>query len=130
MLVPITALWAALLTIVLVALGFHVGAARSRAGISILHGDDMRLATAIRRHQNFLENVPIALLLMALIELNGGPSMLLNALGALLLLSRIAHPFGLHHEKMQNPLRAVGAGGSFLVIVVAAGVLLWQAISA
>ena len=126
--VPITALYAALLAVVFAWLSFKVGAARGRTGISILHGDDMQLAEAIRRHANFVEHVPIALILMGLIEINGGSAVLLHIVGALLVICRIAHPLGLHHDRMQHPLRMVGAGGTFLIILVLGLVALWQGI--
>jgi uncharacterized membrane protein YecN with MAPEG domain len=44
-----------------------------------------------------------------------------------LLLSRIAHPFGLSAASMASPLRIAGAAGTLLVLTAAALVLLWQA---
>lgn len=127
--VPITALYASLLTFVLIALGALVGAGRARTGVSILHGGDMDLATRIRRHANFIENVPMALLLLAVIELNGASAAWLHVLGVVLLLSRIAHPLGLDPEEMNRPLRSVGAGGTYLVMLGAAVTALWQAVA-
>ena len=37
-----------------------------------------------------------------------------------------AHPLGLHHDNMRNPLRGLGAGVTALVIVVAAVAAIWQ----
>lgn len=128
--VLITALYAGVLALILGALGFQVGSTRSRTGISILHGDDMDLAEKIRRHANFTENVPLALLLMAVIELNGAGAALLHGLGIALLIARIAHPLGLHHDNIRHPLRAVGAGVTFLVTGIAALVAIWQFVSA
>jgi len=128
--VPITALYAGILALILGWLGFQVGSMRSRTGISILHGDNMELAEKIRRHANFTENIPLALILLAIVELNGASAWLLHALGVVLVASRIAHPFGLHHDRAQHPLRAAGAGGTFLVILVAALTALWQFASA
>ena len=70
--------------------------------------------------------MPLALILMALIELDGGSALLLHGLGIALVLFRIAHPIGLHHDNMRHPLRTVGALGTTLVILVAAGVAIWQ----
>ena len=124
--VPITAFYAGLLALILVGLGFAVGQARLRLGVSILHGDDMALATRIRRHANFTESVPIALILLAALELGGAGAGLLHGLGATLVVARIAHPLGLHHDRMQHPLRAVGAGLTTLVTLVAAVVAIWR----
>lgn len=124
--VPITALYAALLVVVLTWLTYKVGMMRGKTGVSLLHGDDMELAEAIRRHGNFVEAVPIALILMGLIEANGGNGVFLHVVGALLVICRIAHPLGLHHDRAAHPLRAVGAGGTFLLTIVLGAVALWQ----
>ena len=129
MLVPITALYAGVLALILGVIGFQVGSTRSRTGISILHGDDMDLAEKIRRHANFIENVPLALILMSVLELNGSGAGLLHGLGIALVIARIAHPLGLHHDNMRHPLRAVGAGLTFLVTGIAALTAIWQFVS-
>jgi uncharacterized membrane protein YecN with MAPEG domain len=123
--IPITALYAGLLTLVMIALGAAVGIKRARTGISIMYGDDMELATRIRRHGNFTESVPLTLLLLAALELNGASPGVLHGLGIALLLSRIAHPFGLRHDDIRNPLRGLGNGVSTLVTLVAALMLIW-----
>lgn len=126
MIVPITALYAGVLALILGALGYQVGSTRNRTGISILHGDDMDLAEKIRRHANFIENVPLALILMCVLELNGAGAGLLHGLGIALVVARIVHPLGLHHDNMRHPLRAIGAGVTFLVTAIAALAAIWQ----
>jgi uncharacterized membrane protein YecN with MAPEG domain len=126
MIVPITALYAGVLALILGALGYQVGSTRNRTGISILHGDDMDLAEKIRRHANFIENVPLALILMCVLELNGAGAGLLHGLGIALVVARIVHPLGLHHDNMRHPLRAAGAGVTFLVTAIAALAAIWQ----
>lgn len=128
-LVPITALYAGLLTLVVIALGFSVGLMRLRTGISILHGDNMDLATRIRRHGNFTEAVPLALILLAALELNGASPGLLHGLGIALVLARVAHPLGLHHDNIRHPLRGVGNLVTVLVTLIAAVLLIWGFLS-
>jgi uncharacterized membrane protein YecN with MAPEG domain len=124
-----TGLYAGLLALIVVGLAIQVGIQRVRTGISILHGQDMPLATAIRRHANFTEAVPIVLIMLAALELNGAPPGLLHGLGAALVVARIAHPLGLHHENMRNPLRGIGAGGTTLITIIAAIALIWEYLS-
>ncbi len=126
---PITAIYAAAMVAISVWLGFQVGSARGKTGISIFHGDDMSLGEKIRRHGNFTENVPFVLVLLAILELNGAPAGLLHALGITLVVARIAHPLGLHADNMRHPLRATGAGLTLLVSVVAGDALVWQVVS-
>ena len=123
--VPITALYAGLLALIVILLGGLIGPLRLRANISILHGNDMVLATAIRRHGNFTESVPFALILLGFLELNGASPGLLHGLGIALLVSRIAHPLGLKHDNVRNPLRGIGAGGTTLVTLIAGVMLIW-----
>jgi uncharacterized membrane protein YecN with MAPEG domain len=70
--------------------------------------------------------VPLALILLALIELNGAGSGLLHALGATLTAARVVHPFGLRHDVTRDPLRGLGAGATVIVTLVAAGVAVRQ----
>ncbi len=130
MMFAITALYAAILVAIGIYLMFKVGAMRGKAGIWILHGDNMELATAIRRHGNFTEQVPLALILMGVVEANGGNHILLHVLGVILVLARIAHPIGLRHDGSSQPLRAVGAIGTLLVTIILGGVALWQGVLA
>jgi uncharacterized membrane protein YecN with MAPEG domain len=128
-LLPITGLYAGLLALIAVALSILVGVQRARTGISILHGQDMNLATAIRRHANFTEAVPLALILLAALELDGASPGLVHGLGAALVVARIAHPLGLQHDNMRNPLRGIGAGGTTLITIIAAVALIWGFLS-
>jgi len=128
--VPITALYAGILTVIAVVLGVRVGRQRLKNEISLLHGDSPELLEEIRRHANFTEAVPMALILLALIELNGASATLLHGLGIALVVARIAHPIGLHHDNMRHPLRGVGSMGTMLVTVIAAGVGVWQFLGA
>lgn len=127
---PITALYAGLLALFALYLSFQAGTYRGKAGVSILYGDpiNLELAQRVRRHQNFLEYVPTILLLMALVEINGGSNMFLYVVGALLIAARVAHAVGLQHDNMGHPGRALGAGGTALIMLVTAGYAVWMAI--
>jgi len=126
MAVPITALYAGILALILVVLGIQVGMMRMRKGVSILHGDDMELAQVIRRHANFTEAVPFPIILMGLIELNGTSRLTLHALGTALVLARLMHPVGLVHDRLRSPLRGLGSGITTLVTLIAAGIAIVQ----
>ena len=125
---PITALYAALQALLAIALTFPVGRLRAKYDVSLHAGSHPDLDVAIRRHANWTEHVPIALLLLALLELNGGGAGLLHGLGATLLVARILHPLGLDAQVMRRPLRGIGAIGTMLVTLVAAIALLAKAL--
>jgi len=124
--VPISALYAGILAVIVVVLSSRVGRARLRTEVSLLHGESSELLVEIRRHANFTEAVPMPLILLALIELNGASGTLLHGLGAALVAARIVHPIGLHHDNMRHPLRGIGALGTTLITLIAGGVAIWQ----
>ena len=129
---PITLFYAGFLAIFALVLSFRAGSVRGKAGVSVLFGEPVNwdLAERVRVHQNFLEYVPILLILMGLIEANGGSSMFLYVTGDLLILARIAHAMGLKHNNMAHKGRAIGAGGTALLTLVAAGYALWLSVPA
>ena len=122
----ITSIYAAVLGILAVVLSYHVIMTRNKAKVSLLDGSNPNLAEAIRRHGNFVEYVPIALLLMAFAEFGGANHMVMHGLGLVLLVSRLIHPFGIKFNNQAAPARIFGAVTSQLVIVVSAGLIIWQ----
>ena len=124
---PITLMYASFLAIFALVLSFKAGSARGQSGLSVLFGEpaNMELAQKVRVHQNFLEYVPIFLILFAAIEANGGSSMFLFVVGDLMIIARIAHAIGLRHDNMAHKGRLIGAGGTALLTLVAAGYGLW-----
>jgi uncharacterized membrane protein YecN with MAPEG domain len=128
MYVPITAFYAGLLGIVYLLLAVPIGVLRFRTGVSLYDGGNQPLAVAIRRHGNFFEYVPLALLLIAMLELNRAAPVLVHGLGLALLLARILHPFGLDYAEMRKPLRGLGAMITTLVILVASIVLVYRTV--
>ena len=126
--VPITAVYAGLLGIMFLVLELPIGLLRTRTNVSLGDGGNPDLTVAIRRHANFVEHVPLALLLIGLLELNGGSPALLHVLGTGLVLARLMHPFGLDVHVMRRPPRGLGAATTSLVILVASVALIWRAI--
>jgi uncharacterized protein len=68
---------------------------RTRMGISLLDGGDVLLTQRIRAHANFTETVPIALLLMLLLELARCNAALLAGCAVLLIGGRLLHAVGI-----------------------------------
>ena len=115
----ITLLYAGLLGLMSIAISFKAGSLRGKTGISIGDGGNQDLLLAMRRHANFTEYVPIALVLIALLEANGVSSTAIHAMGAALVITRASHAMGLKADTIQGAGRLVGAAGSTLVILVA-----------
>lgn len=123
MTLPITSLFASILAVMLLVLTYRVIIARSSSGHSILHGEDMDLAMKIRIHGNFVEFVPMAIVLLALAEASGASELPLYVAGALLVVSRFLIPFGMHIDRMTHPLRIAGNMGTHLSIVICIGLI-------
>ncbi|REJ76875.1 MAG: hypothetical protein DWQ36_16330 [Acidobacteria bacterium] len=116
---PTTALYAGLLGLLAIVLGAGSGLLRMKTGVSMGDGGDPRQLAAMRRHGNFTEWAPIALVLIAILELNGVGNTAVHVLGATLVLARVAHAMGLS-ANMRSALRGLGASLTTLVILVAA----------
>ena len=127
---PITLTYASVFALFALVLSARAGLYRGKIGASILYGDpaDMELAQRVRAHQNFLEYVPMILILMAGIEAVGGSHWFLYICGDLLIIARIFHAIGLKHDKMAHWGRTAGAGGTALITLVMAVYGLWIAV--
>ncbi|WP_164155932.1 MAPEG family protein [Sandarakinorhabdus rubra] len=119
---PATLITAGLLGLVFLALTVRVVARRATGKIMIGDGGDAQMLERIRAHGNFIEHVPLALILMGGIEFTTGHgSPWLWGTGGLLVLARIAHAIGMSRPA-PNPFRAAGALVTWVLI---AGLSLW-----
>lgn len=124
MLLPITSLFAALLTLLYMVLAFRIIRLRWRDKVGIGTGESLDLKAAVRVHGNFAEYVPLALILLGLMELNGASPLWLYGLGGLLFVARINHAIGLTKTIGVSPYRSIGVLGTFAMLLLAAGYLI------
>lgn len=117
----ITLIFAAALGLLNLWLGVRVSRLRGARKIPVGHGDVPALEGRIRAHANFNEYVPIALILMMLIEMSVGGSRGLWVIGALLVVGRVLHPFGMDRPA-PNPYRV---GGMVLTWGALAALVVW-----
>lgn len=122
----VTSLYAALLGLLAAALTVRVILGRVRTGVQAGDGGDARLAQAIRAHANLAEQAPLALLLIALAELAGTSAAGVHALGAGLVVARLANAWGLSHSLGPTTPRQAGAGLTVAVTAAAALTILWR----
>jgi uncharacterized membrane protein YecN with MAPEG domain len=113
---PIYALPVAAITLVL---WFRVSAMRSATGISFGDGGNADLLHRIRQHGNCAEWSAFVLILMILAEGMGTPALWLHISGALLVVGRLAHPFGLVPGNAGHPLRYLGNSSNLLAALTA-----------
>ena len=120
--IPITAVFTGLLALMLVGISIRVTVLRARKKINLSDGGDEQLQRAIRVQGNFVEYVPIALGLMALMEWSGAGHWLVYAAGIALLVARVVHAFGLYSSVF--PARVAGTSITWIVIAAQALVVL------
>ena len=114
MVFTVTPLYALALGLIFLILFMRVSSVRSDAKISYGDGGNALLLQRIRQHGNFIEWVPFVLILMILAEGMGAPALYIHISGVLLVVGRIAHPFGLKPDNAGHPLRYVGNGTNML----------------
>jgi hypothetical protein len=117
---PITAFYAGLLGVLMLVLAFRVVAVRRATAIGLGDGGNALLFSRIRIHGNAAEYVPLALLLMLMLEINGTSAGWLHVLGLSLLIGRVAHAQGLSTSTGVSPGRLVGNVLTWSVILIAA----------
>lgn len=117
MIFTVTPIFALPVAVIYMALWIRVTSKRSAIAQSIGDGGNTDLLLRIRQHGNCAEWSFFLLILMILSEGMGAPSIYLYIGGALLVLGRIAHPFGLKKDNAAHVLRYVGNGSNMLATV-------------
>jgi uncharacterized membrane protein YecN with MAPEG domain len=127
---PVTALYAALLAILVVVLALRVVAVRRHARVGLGTGEvGGGLEQRVRVHANAVENIPIALILLALLELGGLGSPWLHGLGATLLVARVLHAWGLSRHRGTSFGRFAGTLLTWIAILGMAILLLVRSLA-
>ena len=95
---------------------------RLRIGIGSKENDEM--LRGMRVHSNFSEYVPITLLLIYFVEIQGGHPLLIHALGVLLLVGRSVHAYGVSQMNEKFVFRVSGMAMTFTALLTSSCVLL------
>ncbi len=114
----ITALYTGVLGLFAVGLAAGPGLLRGKVGVGAGDGGNRDLELAMRRHANFVEHVPLTLLLIAGLEVSGVAGNTIHIMGAGLVVFRIFHAVGISHT-VGGLARTIGAAGTTLITVVA-----------
>ncbi|GGL10050.1 MULTISPECIES: MAPEG family protein [Caulobacter] len=122
---PITSLFAGGFALALVGLSLMVTLRRVKTTILLGEGDDIGLRRRIRAQANFIEYVPLGIIVLTLMELRGLPAVGVLSLGTALAVGRLLHAVGMYRDA--PVLRGLGilatyavlAGGGVAVILSA-----------
>lgn len=96
----------------------RVGRVRTQEKISVGDGGNERVIRRMRAHSNFIESTPFVLILLFLMEQAIGSSIWLWIAGALYLIGRIAHAFGM------DGLKAGRMAGTIITMLTLLGLAL------
>jgi len=120
---PVTLLYAGILGLLAVLLANLVLYVRLRATTQ----PNWRADATMRVQANFVENVPLALILLFLLEQAGAATVALHGLGSGLVACRLFHAWGMSRNAGANYPRLIGAQGTFLLLSIMgmAAVYLW-----
>src|SRR5437763_7217297 len=97
--------YAAILVLIFVFLSARVIQMRASAKIGIGTGGDPAMERRIRVHGNFAEYVPLALLLLAFMEMQSHSRYLIHILCVVLILARVIHAIGVTPVNENFPMR-------------------------
>lgn len=118
----ITGMYASLSYLVILFLAYRVIKYRRAFKVALGSGEQRELDVAIRCHANAIENIPLALILLALAEMNGLTTLWVHIAGVVLILSRICHAQGLTATQGGvSKGRFYGTLGSWLVALSLCG---------
>jgi len=95
----ISPIYSSLLIALIVFLAYRVTTFRQGEGIAL--GDasaSNAMKRSVRAHANAIENIPVSLILLLMLELNQLTPWLLHCFGLVLLFSRLVHAWGLSHK--------------------------------
>lgn len=117
--------YAAILALIYVGLSLYVVRGRWQHRVALGHGADSVLERRVRMHGNFAEYVPIALILLFMLDVAKLPPLGIHILGIMLVAGRVLHLSGLHAAPVSKR-RLVGMVLTLLMILAAALLLLYN----
>ena len=106
--VSIVSFYAALLAGLYIFLSLRVIGMRVKGQVGLGDAGNPKLQRAIRVHANFAEYVPLALILLAFVEMQQGSPVLIHVLSLSLLTGRALHAYGVSQENEDYRLRVTG----------------------
>jgi uncharacterized membrane protein YecN with MAPEG domain len=124
---PVTLLYAGVNALILLVLAILTVRARVTTKTDIGTGESVAMTKAVRAHGNAAEYVPLAIVLVGVLELAGAPPALLHGLGGGLTVARLLHAQGLYSSLGTSPGRLVGTLLTWLVYLVGGGACLYYA---
>ena len=124
--VSITAVYAAILALIVIALGINVTVHRVKLQVSLGDGGNAQMLRMIRLHGNAAEYVPLGLVLMLAYEINGGWHWALHVAGIALVVARVLQTWGMWSTEIPGFSRGAGQSLTWFTIAALALLNLWR----
>jgi uncharacterized membrane protein YecN with MAPEG domain len=124
----ITALYAAVLALIIIALGINVTVHRVKLKVGLGDGGNPEMLRMIRLHGNAVEYLPIAIVLMIAYELNGGWHLALHVIGVALVAGRLIQTAAMWSTEVAGPGRGSGQSLTWISITALAVLNMWRII--
>lgn len=124
----VTSVYGALIAFIFLGLSARVIIYRRTKGISLGDSGDKSLLKRMRAQANCAEYAPFALLLLALVELSGAPSLAVHVLGMMLFAGRLIHAWGFSASPPVMGARVLGTALTLTMVLVSALGLLVHAL--
>jgi uncharacterized membrane protein YecN with MAPEG domain len=113
----VTTIIACVLTAIFIKLSFAVIALRRKNKVGLGSGGYEDLERAIRAQGNFSEYIPIGIILLACLELNGAPWWLVAIPGIALIIGRLIHAMGINTPPPDFTKRVLGMKLTFGALI-------------
>jgi uncharacterized membrane protein YecN with MAPEG domain len=122
----ITALYAGILALIVIALAVNVTVHRVKLRVPLGDGGNAEMRRMIRLHGNAAEYIPLAIALMLIYELNSGSHLDLHVIGIALIVGRVIQTWGMWATDMTNIGRQIGQSLTWLSVAALAVLNLWK----
>lgn len=116
---PITLFYAALLGLLFVVLTFNVMRWQVKNINDPTKVEPGKPERITRVQGNFTESVPLGLILLFLLELNGAAPFFVHGLGILLVVARVLHAIGMTRKPLISLCRILGIQATLMMLLIA-----------
>lgn len=105
---PITSFYVGVLALLFLALSFRVSLGRIKHQVSLGEGDNKDLFRRVRAQANAAEYLPMALIILALVEGSNAPLWVPHLFGAALVVGRLFHAYAITVRSSPLAFRQIG----------------------
>ncbi|EFE94984.1 MAPEG family protein [Serratia odorifera] len=119
----VSALYVVLGALLLIKLSYDVVKLRTQYRVAYGDGGFYELQTAIRVHGNAVEYIPIAAVLLVMMEMNGAGVWMIHVCGLMLMAGRLVHYYGLRNREVSWRRSGMSATYIALVLMVLANII-------